>query len=396
MALGDIPLSRSGLPLLSRRTVLTGVTSWATSQLLLGCNATTQPPLKVQFLQGSIPSQLLHQFHNQLQQANRDTSVSLLPVSQLQTLFSRLQGWQTGSPANQVNWMDWIPLIGDRANKERPDLVTLGHYWLDKAIAQQLIQPLDTNALKQWPSLEPRWQKLVTRHDQVWAAPYRWGTTIIAYRRDIFQQRRLPPIRDWADLWRSDLRGQISLLDQPREVIGLTLKKLGHSYNTDNLTAIESLDANLRSLHANLKFYSSTNYLQPLRLGDTWVAVGWSSDLMPLVEQNNQIGLVIPRSGTALWADLWVRPNHNDAQSNSVTHAWIDFCWQLEAARTISLLTPAASPALDLKQAGQEILRAKPDLAIPSSTLAASDFIQPLAPDVEQQYQALWQRIRTV
>lgn len=391
-----MPLSHSGLPLLSRRTVLTGIASWATSQLLLGCNSATQPPLKVQFLQGSIPSQLLNQFHHQLQQANRDTSVSLLPVGQLQTLFSRLQGWQTGNPANQVNWVDWIPLIGDRANKERPDLVTLGHYWLDKAIAQQVIQSLDTSALKQWPSLESRWQQLVTRNGQVWAAPYRWGTTMIAYRRDIFQQRRLPPISDWADLWRSDLRGQISLPDQAREVIGLTLKKLGHSYNTDNLKAVEALDANLRSLHANLKFYSSTNYLQPLRLGDTWVAVGWSSDLMPLVEQNNQIALVVPRSGTALWADLWVRPSRNDAQSNAVAHAWIDFCWQLEAARTISLLTAAVSPALDLQQAGQEVMRAKPDLAIPSSTLAASEFIQPLTRTVEEEYQDLWQRVRTV
>ena len=35
--------------------------------------------------------------------------------------------------------------------------------------------------------------------------------------------------KDWSDLWRTELRDRISLLDQPREVIGLTLKKMGFS-----------------------------------------------------------------------------------------------------------------------------------------------------------------------
>lgn len=132
--------------------------------------------------------------------------------------------------------------------------MTLGDYWIRVAIKNKLIQPLDVSKLKQWSSLPQRWQELAKRNDQgqidpqgkVWAVPYRWGNTVIVYRRDKFLQEFGWTPSDWSDLWRSELRSRISLLDQPREVIGLVLKKLGQSYNTKNLD-IPNLEENYRN-----------------------------------------------------------------------------------------------------------------------------------------------------
>lgn len=37
-----------------------------------------------------------------------------------------------------------------------------------------------------------------------------------------------------------------------------------------------------------------------------WVAVGWSSDVLPAVKRMRNVAMVVPRSGASLWADLWV------------------------------------------------------------------------------------------
>ena len=76
------------------------------------------------------------------------------------------------------------------------------------------------------------------------------------------------------------MKGNISLLNQAREVIGLTLKKLGKSYNTEDIGQVENLKSELVQLNQQVKFYSSDNYLQSLVIGDTWLAVGWSKDCL--------------------------------------------------------------------------------------------------------------------
>lgn len=42
-------------------------------------------------------------------------------------------------------------------------------------------------------------------------------------------------LQDWADLWRPELAGKISMIDSPREVVGAVLKSMGASYNTNDV-----------------------------------------------------------------------------------------------------------------------------------------------------------------
>jgi spermidine/putrescine-binding protein len=48
------------------------------------------------------------------------------------------------------------------------------------------------------------------------------------------------------------------------------------------------------------------NYLKSFSVGDVWVAVGWSSDVIPAAKRMSNVAVVVPKSGSSLWADLWV------------------------------------------------------------------------------------------
>ena len=392
---------------MERRAFLVGAGSLALAQLTSSCSKGDGAALKVRLLRDSIPAQLVGEFRRGLKQS---TSVKFDPAKQIDELFKNLKAWKQQAETKDDQSPLPLPFIGSKT-PAIADLVTLGDYWLETAIAQQLIQPLKIDDLTGWQQLPPRWQEIVRRNNQgqvtksgqVWGAPYRWGTTVIAYNREKLKELGWTP-KDWSDLWRPELRDRISLLDQPREVIGLALKKLGASYNTTHLEQVPNLKKELLALHQQAKFYSSSHYLQPLILGDTYVAVGWSTDILPLRTTYREIEAVVPLSGTALWTDMWVQPASVAAESNFVETGdrqalmkqWIDFCWQSKPAREISLFSNATSPILpslnptDLPKDLQEN-----HLLLPApSVLDKSEFLKPLPKPVLEQYESLWKEIR--
>lgn len=380
---------------MDRRSFLIGTGTLALSQILAGCGNQNQATLNVKFLKGSIPNQVVKAFRN----ANKQTgNLNFATVAQLEDLFKNLQSWQQNNKNREPERSPFLGISLQQSNNP-PNLVTLGDYWLAAAIEQKLIQPLDPNALQLWSKLPQRWQELVRRNDQgqpdqqgkVWAAPYRWGYTMIIYNRDKLKSLGWQP-KDWRDLWREELRDRISLPNHPREVIGLALKQLGKSYNTENLSQVPDLKQQLNRLHQQVKFYSSDTYLQPLILEDTWLAIGWSNDLIPIIQRYRQFEGVIPTSGTSLWVDLWVLPTGNTNQP--LNQNWIDFCWQPQVAQQISFLSKANSPIpVELNPANlQTELQ---HLLIPNEQIIQrSDFLLPLSPETSQQYQSLWQEVR--
>ena len=55
-----------------------------------------------------------------------------------------------------------------------------------------------------------------------------------------------------------------------------------------------------------VQLFDSMNYLKSFSVGDVWVAVGWSSDVIPAAKRMSNVAVVVPKSGSSLWADLWV------------------------------------------------------------------------------------------
>ncbi|MEB3355412.1 MAG: extracellular solute-binding protein [Synechococcales bacterium] len=392
---------------LGRRSLLIGIGGLILGSLLSQCQPGIAVGLTVQFLESSLPPILLREFERNL---NSQIRVNLSPQEQLADLFALLNEPSPSNPAP-------------------PSLQTLGDYWLTTAIQQQLIAPLPIANLDGWQQLPESWRRFVQRDEAgrldpdgpIWAAPYRWSNLAIAYRTEKFEDLDWRPT-DWSDLWRPEVTRQISLLDSARIAIGIALKTLGQGFNTPDLRQVEKLPETLAALQQQVKFYSSTNYLQPFILGDTWVAVGWSNELVPLMQRDRRIAALVPPSGTALTADLWVRPHPQGAdspQANASTdppggnqnrprrplptaplpdlmQRWIEFFWQDEVVTQLSLLSNAASPLIlpRDRQTLPETLRTDAIRLPDPETLENSEFLLPLTAATARQYRDLWLQTR--
>jgi len=193
------------------------------------------------------------------------------------------------------------------------------------------------------------------------------------------------------------LRGRVALLDQPRETIGLTLKKLGQSYNTADLTKVPTLEAELAALNRQTRFYSSESSLQSLLIDDVWIAVAWSTDVFQAMKRNPTISAIFPNSGTALFSDLWVRPAVAPSKTPiALLNQWINFCWQPAIASQLSLFSQAASPILSTLDPNTfpDQLKQNPLLVPKPELLDRSEFLEPLSDATIEQYRSLWAKIR--
>lgn len=203
------------------------------------------------------------------------------------------------------------------------DVVTLGDAWLAQAIKDRLVQPIaNAESYRWWRHLSPRWQRLVKRNTsgqvdpagEVYGAPYRWGATLIAYRKDRLLRRGGHIILDWADLLQPQLQGRVALTDSSRELMGFALKTLGMGYNPSaaQLAAAgitqEVLARQISLIRRQVKLFSSNEHVRALQAGDVWAVVGWSQDLITLAERSNSVEAIVPASGTSLFADIWAVP----------------------------------------------------------------------------------------
>lgn len=385
---------------MNRRFFLEAVGALAIGHLLTSCGSTPESLVKVHILRRSLPIQLLKNAQRSLSPA---IPVSISAQRTVAELFELLQVWnlteaQSKTDANADTVTDSDPVLPHEIR-----LVGLGDYWLYQAIRRQLIEPIDLSesTLESLPSF---WRTLVQRDNQgnpsatgqIWGAPYRWGATMLVYRKDKLKQLGLA-LTDWSDLWRPELKQRVGLLNHPREVIGMTLKTLGQSYNDINPGQQPELVDKLRSLHQQTLTYNSKDYIQPLILGDVWVAMGWSSDIIPALLQDDQLGVVFPASGSAVWADLWVKSKSPEKDQSSdfpekqFLAQWIKYWWQEEVAEDITKFTDAASIIPTQAEIRSRHLSQK-DLT--EANLSRSEFLLPLTSAALDQYQTLWQTMR--
>ncbi|NJL86322.1 MAG: extracellular solute-binding protein [Leptolyngbyaceae cyanobacterium SM1_1_3] len=391
---------------MKRRSLLAATAALSAHTLLSAC---AQPglatdALQVLLLANAFPPQLLRIFRKELTSL-QDCEFS--SQDQLSDIYAQLQKWGQ-APVKSTRWRIRNPLRRTVVPTGAADLVSLGDYWLASAIEQNLIQPFPSAQPKNWP-VSSRWINLVKRDRQgipaaggeIWGVPYRWGTLMMVYRDRPFESLGWQP-QTWQDLWRPELRGKISLPDHPRIVLGLILKQLEQSSSSTSLMPLlPKLAEQLQSLHRQVKFYSSDHALQALVSSDTWLAVGWSTDILPVMQQYHQLQAVIPKSGTLLTADLWVRPSADAAQSTpapllDLAQQWLDFCWRPEIALQLSLSGGGASPRFADESTATlpVLLRDRPLLVPGADVFAKSEFLQPLPTESAQAIASLWDDVR--
>ncbi|MGQ9864968.1 MAG: extracellular solute-binding protein [Pseudanabaenaceae cyanobacterium] len=253
-------------------------------------------------------------------------------------------------------WESWQKVTA----LEKPHLVSLGDGWLDRARRADLLQPLAIADAEL--TLAAPWGDLGRRQGLTYGWPWRWGTWVIAYRRDRLSPSAVPSPTPWADLNRLTAPRSLVLPDSPPLALAIALRQGGHTYGDH----VPSLPRDLQNLKARVLTWDSRNPLKILLHGDVQAAVVSSAEAAAAQRNYPQQLAIAQPTPPLLWAEVWMQ-----VQPHPAIAEWLRFC---------------QSPTV------QAHLRSRPGTqSTATPPPAASDWLRPLLPDTARHYQAAWE-----
>jgi spermidine/putrescine-binding protein len=199
------------------------------------------------------------------------------------------------------------------------DVIFPSDYMVDIMSKLGLLEPLDKSKIPNLVNLDPRFLNQPFDPDNTYSVPYAWGTAGIGYRADKVTEL----VDSWGILFDPKYAGRIVLLDDMRETIGLALKYLGYSYNSEDPNELQQAKALLIKQKPLVKAYASSQGENFLVTGDAWFAHNWSGDIYRVMPENPNIKYVIPKEGSSTFIDNCAIPK--SAQNKELAHAFINF-----------------------------------------------------------------------
>lgn len=270
-----------------------------------------------------------------------------------------------------------------------------------------IFHPIDFKKLPNWHHLD---QALIKKAEEKYSnglqgVPFFWGTTGIAYNKDLIKER-MPnaPLDSSALIFDPEIISRfadcgISFLDDPTSVIPMAMLFLGYPANSVDSEHLKEVEALVKEVRPYITYFSSTKLLLDLPSEEVCIAMSWSGDYSVATNRAKEAGIdinlgyIIPKEGGGMWFDSMYIPE--DAPHRENAYLFLNYMLRPDViaassnyigyANANKSATPLVNPSLTGDTA------VYPD----KDTLARLETTEVLAPKEERKRSRTWTRIKT-
>jgi spermidine/putrescine transport system substrate-binding protein len=256
--------------------------------------------------------------------------------------------------------------------------------------AQGWLAPLPTEALPNLRHIAPRWQQAYPQSEG-YGVPYFWGTLGIGYRRDLLGAE----VTSWMQLFEppAAAHGKLVMLRTSRDVIGMALKTLGHSANSEDPAALDAVERLLMTQKPQAQKYGYVGVQADSELvtGQTVMSMMYSGDALMLKEHHPQIEYVLPKEGGNIWVDYWAILNSSKRQA--LAARFLDFLNEPRHAAQNAQHVYFATPNTAAERLLPEDFRSDPVIYPDPALLARCEAYRELGPQALRRRNEIFLRV---
>jgi spermidine/putrescine-binding protein len=241
------------------------------------------------------------------------------------------------------------------------DVIVPSDYMVGVMIANDLLLPLDKDAIPNIANLAERFQSPPYDPELAYTAAYQYGTTGLGVNTAIVGEDFEP---SWSLLFDPALTttfaGGVSVLNDPRETIGAALKYLGYSLNSTNLDELQEAADVISAAKEGIATFDSDQYDEQLANGDVAVSHGYSGNMIvgfADAENPDDFVYVLPDEGATLWIDNMAIPRTVAAPCSA--HTFLNYLLDADNGATLTNWNYYGSPngaAIDAGLIEQEVI----------------------------------------
>jgi len=252
-----------------------------------------------------------------------------------------------------------------------------------------LLAPLRHDLLTNLDALGPLFRDPPWDRELAWSVPYMHGTTGIVYRKGI-----LPEPKAWADLWDARLRGRITMLDDPPEVFGACLKKIGDPLNSADPGQLREAKAQAVLQKPLLRAYLNAEVRDQLVAGDVAAAQAWAVTAgQAIAAAPGKLEYVLPVEGFARYADTMAILRETGRME--LASQFINYLLRPEVSAAIVGATQTATANAAALKLLPAAVREDPVLYPPAEELARGEWFEPQSAASQRLRDRLWTEIKS-
>ena len=293
---------------------------------------------------------------------------------------------ETGIRVKYVTYESQEEAVENMRRGEVYDVVVMENQFIPGLVADGLLAEIDFGKVPNFKNIAPQFRDLVHDPSNRHTIPNSWGTTGLVVRGDMIDQ----PVTRWADLWDERFANQVVLWEStPRYTMGMALKVLGYSVNSENPVELEQAKDLLLQLKPRAIWLDEEASSAPQLLnGEAVVALGWSFDLWEAQKDNESIFFVNPEEGGILWGDNFIIPANSPRKQ--AAERFLNFILRSEVSGQIinANYYPMANEAAE-EFVTEEILN-DPVIYPPNSDQDKSEILLPLSIEGQAKFDEIW------
>ncbi|WP_404943947.1 PotD/PotF family extracellular solute-binding protein [Ralstonia solanacearum] len=231
------------------------------------------------------------------------------------------------------------------------DVIGPSNYGVPALVRLGLLQPLDKSAIPNAANIDPAYLDTTLDPHNVYSLPYDFTITLIGYNEARLRELGLDPT-SWALVFDpkvlAKIRGKVTVLDDPREVIAEALRYKGYSANSRDPTQLREAVAAIRDAMPYWAAFNSQSYIRELTVGNIWVVLGYSNDIYQAsmdarrAKRPFSIGEALQREGNGMTGDSFVIPK--TAPHPQLAHQFINFMLQGKVAAELTNTLGSGNP----------------------------------------------------
>ena len=250
-----------------------------------------------------------------------------------------------------------------------------------------LVQPLRHELLPNLRNLDTQFRSPVWDPALQWVVPWMWFGTGIVYNRSV-----QPPPKRWSDLWDPRLKGRLTMLDDPEDMLGACLKKIGLSFSSTNLADLQRAEQEALRQKPLVRAYLNAEVRDQLVSGDVLAAQLWATTAQQAMDAAPSLAFAYPEEGFPFYCDCAIILKESDR--TELAHKFLNYMLRPEVAAAAADYSRVATANGAAKALLAGKTRNSPTLYPPPDVIERGEWPQPLSPEGQKLRDRIWTEIK--
>ena len=207
------------------------------------------------------------------------------------------------------------------------DVIVPSDYMISQLIEEDMLAELNYDNIPNFEKIDDRFKNLSYDPENKYTVPYTWGTLGIIYNTAKVQE----PITSWSAMFDPQYAGNVLLINNSRDALGIALLYLGYSVNTTDEAEIQEAYQLIADAVKNGVYQGKVmdEVFQKMEGGNAAIATYYAGDYLSMVENNEDLAYVVPEEGSNWFVDAMCVLK--TSQHKEEAEAWINFMASTEA-----------------------------------------------------------------